>query len=307
MQRSEFALINELKKIFQSAENVFLGPGDDCAVYRSGKSGKELITVDTILDGTHFDSNKHSPENIGYKAIASAVSDIYAMGGLPSVCVVSCILPQSISLEYVLEVARGMARAAELNAVPVVGGDVTTWNGQQAYSVTVTGYPILEEPIRRHTAQVGDTVFVTGSLGGSILGRHLNIASKRNFIIGLLEEVTPTSMIDISDGLLQDAAHLIENRDIGIEIIADKIPIDKDAATLGKTTGRNPIDHALGDGEDFELLFTVTPGEERKVELAKIDESIHLIGTIVDEPGIFIVSSGERKKVSPRGYDHFRQ
>lgn len=186
--------------------------------------------------------------------------------------------------------------------MPIVGGDTNSWGGGLVVSVTVLGEPI-REPVLRSGAKPGDRVFVTGPLGGSILGRHLDPTPRLAEVEKLLAVCDLHAMIDVSDGLAKDLGHICEESRCGAVLHAGAIPVHPDAVELAKRTGKPPLEHALGDGEDFELVFTVSADDAAKL-LANPPVPVWAIGEIVAEPGMWLMENGAKRSLAPAGWEH---
>ncbi|VTR93464.1 thiamine-monophosphate kinase : Thiamine-monophosphate kinase OS=Planctomyces maris DSM 8797 GN=thiL PE=3 SV=1: AIRS: AIRS_C [Gemmata massiliana] len=197
----------------------------------------------------------------------------------------------------------GLRDIADAFGVPIVGGDTNTWTNKLVISVTALGEATARGPVRRSGAKPGDWLFVTGPLGGSILGHHLDFTPRVREALLLHEAVELRAMLDISDGLAADLNHICEESKCGAVVVAEAIPISDAARELSRTSGKTPLQHALGDGEDFELVFAVSPTDGTKLlhqppvpGLAKIGECI--------EAGLWIEENGERKSLAPTGWVH---
>lgn len=253
-------------------------PGDDLAALDlaagtssltrgEGRVAKDLLLVgvDQVLDSRHFDLALHAPELIGRKAMNRNLSDCAAMGCLPAAAVVSVALPARWGLVNAQRLYAGLREAGAKHYCPIVGGDTASWDGRLVVSVTILGRSMGVEPVTRGGAAPGDGIYVTGPLGGSLLGRHMTF-EPRVALGRQLATYRPTglpcikAMIDLSDGLLCDLGHLLAPSDqhpaLAAELDPDAIPIHDDARALAAQTGRTPLAHALTDGEDYELLFT---------------------------------------------------
>jgi thiamine-monophosphate kinase len=218
------------------------------------------VGVDQVLDGVHFDSAIHSAILIGRKAMNRNLSDCAAMGCLPAAAVATVALPRGCGLEYAQELYLGMEQAAAPFGCAIVGGDTGSWTGKLVMTVTILGRSGGVEPITRRGAKAGDFIFVTGPLGGSILGRHLTFEPRVELGRKLAEERFATSMIDLSDGLSRDLTHICRQSGVGAMVDAEAIPVHPDAVAVAMD-GRSALEHALHDGEDYELLITSPRGE----------------------------------------------
>src|SRR5688500_2054954 len=239
---------------------VVVPPGDDLAVLDWPAADLLLVGVDQVLDGVHFDSAVHSPRQIGRKAMNRHLSDCAAMACLPAAAVATVAAPRGAGVEYLKELFLGLREAADPWSCPVVGGDTGSWDGKLALTVTILGRSAGVPPVTRNGARVGDGVFVTGPLGGSIIGRHLTFSPRVALARDLALAGAVHAMIDLSDGLSRDVRHLCAASGVGVVIDADAVPIHEDAQALFRRDRRTPLEHALHDGEDYELLFTGPSG-----------------------------------------------
>jgi thiamine-monophosphate kinase len=246
----EFDFIAWLRSQSRACPSVLVPSGDDLAVLKWDAADLLLVGVDQVLDGVHFDSTIHSPRAIGKKAMNRNLSDCAAMACLPFAAVASVALPQGAGLEYAKELYLGLREAADPFDCPVVGGDTGSWPGRLAVSVTILGRSAAVAPITRAGARPGDGIFVTGALGGSLAGRHMTFVPRVHLARELAAAARITAMIDLSDGLARDLAHICRESGVGALLDADRIPIHADVG------GDNVLSHAIGDGEDYELLFT---------------------------------------------------
>jgi thiamine-monophosphate kinase len=285
-----------------SVKTYPIGIGDDMAqIYLADKS--VLITTDMLLDGVHFDLKKATLKQAGYKAMATSLSDCAAMATIPVAAVVSVALPGNFGIKQLKQIHAGILEAADKYNCPVVGGDITKWNGNQPFAINVAMLSKIgkNKPVRRNSAEVGDIICVTGSLGGSIYGKHLCFEPRVAEAMKIADLVKIHSMMDISDGLSTDLNRICHQSGTGALLQEQLIPI----STAARKTA-NPLDAALNDGEDFELLFTVSPADCKKL-LTKWDESVPItpIGEIVSTGGMQIVTrSGRTIKLDIKGYDH---
>jgi thiamine-monophosphate kinase len=197
-----------------------------------------------------------------------------------------------------------MQALAEEVATPLVGGDTNTWDGPLVVSLTVLGEPGPAGPILRSGARPGDWVLVTGPLGGSLAGKQFDFTPRIREGLALQAHTTPHAMIDISDGLAADVGHLAEESGCAVTLVADAIPIS-DAARRA-TDGRSPLEHALSDGEDFELAFAVAPAEAERLLREQPIPGITLVkvGECRAGSGLFLDEGGQRRPLAPRGYEH---
>jgi len=288
---------------------VPIGPGDDMALVTLGGDTQCLLTIDALLEGTHFDLSKATPRQVGYKAMAVSLSDAAAMAAKPLCALAWVGLPEGRDMKFAEELSLGMADAAEKYACPIVGGDITSWKHGLTLGTALVARPAGVIPVRRSGAKPGDLVFVTGELGGSVLGRHLAFTPRVAEARQLAAIATLHAMIDISDGLSTDLGHICRESGVAAEIMADAIPVSEDAKRLAATDGRAPLEHALNDGEDFELLLAVEPVDAQDLLKQNPLGQVRLtcIGKIIEGSGVtMIAADGSRTLVPPRGYEHFR-
>jgi thiamine-monophosphate kinase len=273
---------------------VKLGIGDDLAVLNWASENLLLVGVDQVLDGVHFDSSVHSPQEIGRKAMNRNLSDCAAMGCLPAAAVVTLALPKGIGDQYAKELFLGMKNAGEIFDCPIVGGDTGSWPGKLVVTITILGHAGKVPPVTRGGARPGDLIYVTGPLGGSILGRHMTFEPRVK--IGRELARVASAMIDLSDGLSRDLAHICRESGVGAIIHAGSVPVHADAIEM---RGHSPLDHALNDGEDYELLFTANqPGNPLLKEVV-------CIGEITASPEILLLHpGGSREPLAPKSWQH---
>ncbi|HEX8323572.1 MAG TPA: thiamine-phosphate kinase [Tepidisphaeraceae bacterium] len=285
----EFELIDWIRAQQRATERVPLSAGDDLATLQfSAADGLILVGVDQVLDGVHFDALAHAPERIGRKAMNRNLSDCAAMACLPAAAVVSFALPHGTSVDWTKRLYDGIRQAGEAFDCPIVGGDTGVWDGKLAVTVAILGRAAGVTPVRRNGAKPGDAVYVTGPLGGSILGRHLDFVPRVREARELVGHHRINAMIDLSDGLSRDAAHLARESAVGIVLDAAAVPIHADVARM--TDGRPPLDHALHDGEDYELCFTGEPGIQAAIRVGMVEAGQGL--WIEDERGRRPLESG---------------
>ena len=283
-----------------------IGIGDDMAEIRVEEGASVLVTTDMLLDGTHFDLRTATLEQVGYKAMAASLSDCAAMATIPLAAVVAVALPPGFSARHLKELHGGIARAADKYACPLIGGDITSWKSPHPFAVNVTMFSrwAANAPLRRDGAQVGDAICVTGSLGGSVYGRHLAFEPRVNEALKIAQMVTVHAMMDISDGLSTDLNRICRQSGVGAVLDAAAIPISDEARKCD-----DPLKAALNDGEDFELLFTISPEHCEKL-LGLWDQSVPIteIGRITAVGGMQLqMPEGQLIVLQPGGYDHVTQ
>lgn len=288
---------------------VVLGIGDDAAILRPTPGTEQVVTTDMLMDGRHFRLESQGPEAVGYKALAVNVSDIAAMAARPVAAVVAVALP--LAGGRAAEIAKGLyvglSQVAERYQVALIGGDTNAWDGPLVVSVTVLGESAGRGCVRRSGALPGDVIFVTGPLGGSLRGRHLRPTARVDEALALNALVPIHAMIDVSDGLVSDLGHILEESgDLGAVIEEPLIPVHADAVVASGQDGRSPLDHALADGEDFELCLTVDPGDADLLE-SSLPRGFPLIrvGTIDAKPGVRLRRfDGKTTRLALKGFDH---
>jgi thiamine-monophosphate kinase len=280
-----------------SSDFVRVPPGDDLAVLKwlGGTDDLLLVGVDQVLDGVHFDGSHHAPRAIGRKAMNRNLSDCAAMGCLPAAAVATVALPKDASMDYAKELYLGLREAADAFDCPVVGGDTGSWGGKLVVTVTILGRSDGVKPVTRKGAKPGNLIYVTGPLGGSIRGRHMTFEPRIRLGRQLAESGVATAMIDLSDGLSRDLRHICTESGVGALLDPSTIPTHDDAVEM-RRDGHSPLEHALHDGEDYELLFT--SGHK---ELAVVATPI---GMITPEPGVWLAMEGGREPLEPKGWEH---
>lgn len=300
----EFAYIDWIRHQVAAHPNVLLGIGDDAAILSTTPGSQLLAAVDMLMEGTHFTLPPASPQAVGHKALAVNLSDMAAMAAKPIAALVSVALPQGRDDTIGQEVHAGLQQLADRYNVAIAGGDTNSWRGPLVISVTVLGESTGRGPVRRDGAQPGDWIMVTGSLGGSLAGKHLHFEPRVHEALALNAAVDLHAMIDISDGLSADLHHILEESRVGAILKADAIPIS-DAAQLADD-GVSPLQHAMGDGEDFELLLTLSPAAGRQLLAASpIELRMSHIGEITDGTGCLLRdASGNDSNLPRRGWEH---
>ena len=301
--RGEFALIDWLRQNSAGHPLVEAGIGDDAAIVRTA-SGRTLVTADMLMDGVHFRLGESSPEAVGRKCLAVNLSDIAAMAGRPVAAFVCLALPRDGGEHLAKRLYDGMRPLAEQFEVAIAGGDTNAWDGPAVVSVTVLGEPVGKGPVLRSGAQPGDWLMVTGALGGSLSGRHLTFEPRLHEAVALSDRVDLHAMIDLSDGLASDLRHILTESDVGAMIEAAEVPVSRDVDSALSDAAR--LHHALTDGEDFELLFAVSPGEGAELmRNPPIDSPLTRIGTITAEQHCRMIDHvGQTVELPCGGWEH---
>jgi thiamine-monophosphate kinase len=337
MPLPEKALIAEIRRLTRPAtlrradrsgrpRQVSTGIGDDCAVLRLRPGMESLVTTDFSLEGIHFRRDWHTPESVGHRCLARGLSDIAAMGGQPVAAFLSLALPPDLPLAWVGRFLRGLIGLGDKFGVTLAGGDTAESPHGILADIVVVGTAPIDTSVLRSGARVGDRIFVSGELGGSAaaIARMRTAEAKgrpsrkklnprdylRHFYpeprvaIGriLRDRGLASAMIDISDGLSTDLAHLCEASGVGAEIDASLIP----RARPGKPAREVDLDLALHGGEDYELLFTVRPGKRVPKKVAGV--ALTHIGQIVRSRKMVLRDGvGVVRELEAKGWEHFRR
>jgi len=290
-----------------------IGIGDDMAEVRLADGVSVLITTDMLLDGVHFDLKTATLEQVGYKAMAASLSDCAAMATIPVAAVVSVGLPTGFGQAQLKELHSGIILASDKFNCPLIGGDITKWADASKFAINVAmlSRPAGNPPVRRNGAKVGDAICVTGSLGEALLGKHLNFTPRVKEALKITSLVKLNSMMDISDGLSSDLNRICTQSGVGAILNANSIPISHDAKTTPacpERSRRDPFSAALNDGEDFELLFTLSPRHCRRLlDAWSGSVPITQIGEITDSRKVRIKRpDGRICNLPAGGYDHLK-
>lgn len=303
-RRPEFELIEHFRAHSAQNPDVLRGIGDDAAVVRWPESRTGLITADMLLEGVHFQFPTATPREIGRKAMGVNLSDIAAMAGQPRFAIVSLGLSKHHGSQVAVELFQGMRDIASEFGAAIIGGDTNSWNGPLVINVTLIGDPHPRGAVLRSGAQVGDWIMVTGELGGSILGRQFSFQPRVREARQLHEFIRLNSMMDVSDGIVGDLFHILEESHVGAILDAGAIPISPAAYQM--PDARSPLEHALSDGEDFELLFTVSPADgQRLLAEAPLSLRISHVGEIIAEQTCLLKTGDNTLQALPRmGWNH---
>ncbi len=314
----EFGLIKSfLSRLPKMSSSVLLGPGDDAAVIRSSKK-KWIVTTDMLIEKIHFKKEWMSFEQIGFKALRVNISDIAAMGGIPRYALVSLGLPRSSKIEEAEQLFQGLLSAAKKSGVVIVGGD-TNQSSLWIVNVTLLG-ETSGRVLTRQRAHVGDDIYVTGTLGDSSLGLAALQKRKKGYEKFLQRHFCPPervevgkklvlnshvhSMMDLSDGLLGDLQHILRASHVGALVKIDQIPVSKNFEQKAKALHVNPNRLKLEGGEDYELLFTMSPRVKAPDKINGVP--ITKIGKIMPfQHGLKLVEGNTHYKGRVSGFEHF--
>jgi thiamine-monophosphate kinase len=326
----EFGLIARLTGDGGTRSDVLLGVGDDAAVLDLGGESLLVATVDAQVEGRHFLRGVATPEEIGHKALAVSLSDIAAMGAEPLWALISLLVPPDLAVEVLDGIYAGFKALAGRFGVALVGGNVAATGGPLALDVTLLGRVPRGRVLTRAGGQPGDLLLVTGTLGAAAAGtlsqssdsrlaslahhvplraRQAQVAPQPRVDEGRALAATGVvrAMLDVSDGLASDVSHLCERSGVGAELEAAFIPVDPAAVAVATALGRDPLELALTGGEDYELLFSVSPGDEDRAmdAIREVGGSVYLIGRLVTEPGLRLrYVDGRVVALATRGWDH---
>lgn len=263
---SEFELIEWIRRR-APAPREGLGIGDDAAVIKVRPEYELAVTTDAVVENIDFVRGQIPPALAGRKALAVNLSDAAAMGARPRSFVMTLGIPGDMKLPWIKSFCEGAFALARKYGTACVGGDLSK-SGSFFASITLMAEVKKGREIRRSSARPGDWIYVTGELGGSILGRHASFEPRISEALFLAERFRPSAMLDVSDGLVQDLEHLLKSSGAGAVLDLEKIPVSRAAKTLAEKNPDKALAHALSDGEDFELLMTFSPAMAAKLEPA---------------------------------------
>ncbi len=301
----ELELIKEFSRHYRISSRTLLGIGDDAALLKVAKNKLQVLTTDCLIEGVHFTCREASPSEIGWKAIGSSLSDLAAMAALPRAAVISLGLPADISVAFVKGLTRGMEKIARCFNLDIVGGDTVRSPGRIFISVTILGETVQTKSCRRGGARIGDRILVTGRLGGSRARKQYKFQPRLKEAQWLVKRARIHSMIDVTDGLALDLFRIIKASKVGAKLFEQALPLSWAALK----SGRGSVAAALEDGEDFELLFTVSSTAAPKLVNKWNFRGVPLtvIGEIVPvRHNLVIVDrQGRERKLVPKGYRAF--
>jgi thiamine-monophosphate kinase len=323
MDIPEDELLAAIRKVVSGpGPEVVVGPGDDAAVVSSG-SGELVLTTDALVEDVHFRRDLTTPRDLGYKAIAVNVSDIAAMAASPRFALCALTITDEVDPAWVVELAGGMRECCDEFALSLVGGNLSRGR-EVTIAVTVTGEVAAGRAVRRDGARPGELIVVTGSLGAGAAGRRLSSArswsaEERDALnrfarptprvgeAGVLAARGATAMIDVSDGLAKDLSRLCAASGCGARIRLDAVPVSDDVVAAADALRLDPLELALGGGEDYELLAALdaTVFDRAREELdERFGVTFTELGVMIDEGLVAVTADGERP-LEPKGWDHF--
>jgi thiamine-monophosphate kinase len=322
----ESEIIARIRRQARASDDLIVGIGDDAAVIQAG--GRNLIACcDLMVEGIHFRRQWIPPYLLGRKSLAVTLSDVAAMCGVARFAMISIALPGGISTEFVDEIFRGLFDMAHENSVSIIGGDTSSSPEAIFIDTSVIGECEKDKAVTRSGARPGDAIYITGSLGASLLGlklleqgirietetgpirrealmKHLSPEPRLKFGAAIGEAGLANAMIDISDGLSRDLWHILDESNCGAVIKGDLLPV----ASCVRLTAENKdaLSFALHSGEEYELLFTARTEDEAQIQ--SIAESanlpVTLIGEIVSDKEFYLEHGGKRELIKPSGYEH---
>ena len=327
MFKAETEFVSWLRaQVPSGARGLELGIGDDGAIVEVRRGHNLVLKADMSIEGVHFTRRVHPPRSVGHRALARSLSDVAAMGGTPRFALTSLAISKATTRAWLRELYGGILALAKRFAVILVGGDTAVVAGKTMLDVVVAGEVERNMELCRSGARPGDQIYVSGRLGLSALGLRLLESGRRpspqdsgairahlypepRCALGryLSRQRLASALIDISDGLSTDLAHLCESSGVGARVRADLIPGPEFTTARGPRTA-DSLDLALHGGEDYELLFTVPPGKTGHVPVRFRDLPLHRIGEICRSKGVALVRrDGSATPLGPGGYDHFAQ
>jgi thiamine-monophosphate kinase len=292
------------KRLKMKSRSVVAGPGDDTAVLEFNKTYYLLLTTDCVVENIHFKRKEATLFQIGRKSMVVNLSDIASMGGIPLYALASVGLPAGFSRREVTQLLNGMQEASDKYNFDIVGGNLTK-SPVLFVDISLVGKVEKRYLKMRSGAKPGDSIFVTGLLGGTLVKKHLNAVPRIEESRHIIRSVPVTAMMDISDGISSDLTRMAKASGTGFVLKLDSIPVSKDAFKISRTK-KEAVSHALNDGEDYELLFTV-PSVYKDRVLAKVNSvPVTCIGEITKEKKyIGFWDDLGVEKIEPAGYSHF--
>jgi len=291
---------------------VKLGIGDDAAVLtvatHGGLPSDQVVTTDSLMDGVHFQLANTDPRRIGRKLVNVNLSDLAAMGAEPDAVFLSLCLPLNppkITTDALAaEIYEGVCEACESWGVALAGGDTNCWSGPLVLHLTAIGFVVDEHVWTRQGAQPDDLIVVTGPLGGSLEGKHLDFAPRFDIVRKLRGVVPVHAAMDISDGLSVDLLRMCDASNCGAILELEKIPVTEAARRAAAQSGKTAVQHALSDGEDFELLLAIAPQDLAALVDAIGAEQTLVCGSFTSRTGLWAKDGGKIRQLTTSGYIH---
>ncbi len=327
----EFDIIKIIKDKYATSKHSFIkqGSGDDCAVFFGPKKYDYVVTTDTLVSGVHFDEATFSWDDIGYKALAVNVSDVYAMGATPCFYLASVVKPPHVNSKDLIKICKGMKAFSKEVSIDLIGGNLT--QGKEL-SVTITCFGTVPQGLEkmRSGAKIGDKIYVAGELGQASLGlkilqtktkaknrnkslqKFIRAQKRPQLVHEIAKEIVQiksvSSLIDVSDGLLQDLGHILKDSCVSAEITTQFLKMPDDFVRCAKNHGCDPYDLVLNGGEDYALLFTAPAGDARiKKMLQSHPQKVRCLGDIVATKGKESMIKVDGQSVKSNGFDHFKR
>ncbi len=329
-ERDLIAAIQD-RTVVAANPSLLYGIGDDCAVTRKDGIDVLLYSIDTLVESVHFDPAFHPPELLGKKAVSVNVSDIAAMGGDPQFLLFSLGLPTGFDEQWVLRLSDGVAEACNQYDCTLIGGDTVASPGGINMSLCVIGEMVADQVLYRHGAREGDIVYVSGPIGRAAAGlelfkhdqggrdrfadlyqAHLDPHARVDLGKRLAASGIVHAMMDLSDGLATDLAHLCTQSNLGAVVYQDQLPDDPLLTEAAELLRRDSLPWMISGGEDYELLFTVAPRATKKLQevVAKTGDLLYPVGTMTTEKGVTLIQNDahQQQRETPIafcGFDHF--
>jgi thiamine-monophosphate kinase len=326
---TERGLIDRIQRRLPKAPPwLLVGIGDDGAVVEPERNRVEVLSVDALVEGVHFDRAFVAPEAIGHRALAVNLSDLAAMGAAPRLALLSLALPGGLPIHDFDGIVEGLTGLAVRHRLHVAGGNLTRSPGPLMIDITVIGTVKRRQALTRSGARPGDDIYVSGTLGGaaaglrmlsamgrsgdggseSVIQRYLYPEARVRLGLMLARNRAASAAIDLSDGLSDGAHRIAECSGVGMVIDADALPIEPDVRRWFADLGLDPVSEILAAGDDYELLFTTRPRSAGRLRPARQhgDAALTKIGICTEEPGLTLRSGGIERELRRAGYDHFR-
>jgi thiamine-monophosphate kinase len=252
----EDRLLDQLLPRLSLGKAVAVGPGDDCALVETQDRRNFLVLkTDCVVEGVHF-LPEANPVDVGWKAMMRSLSDFAATSAVPQFALITLIAPKQTQVEWVKDLYRGLRRAAKLFKVSIVGGEMSSTPGPLAISASVVGFVEKDRCVSRQGGKVGDDLLVTGRLGGAVKRKHLQFIPRIVESRWLTKKFSIHAMMDLSDGLGVDLPRLARASEVGFKIEIENLPLTRGVK----------IDNAISDGEDYELLFAISPRQSKRLQ-----------------------------------------